>query len=153
VTDDVLVFVGVIGAGKTSVAKMLDREFISFDQVWHRQGDRGLDLSRHDIVEHFGDLIMVAPRPVVLDGWWTWVQEWWKIHNDQTLDRLQSYTCATIRVAHLVLSEQQAYDEWLKKRLVISHGKHPGHNACRTYRASIAPRQKYLSAKVNEWAT
>lgn len=153
-----LVIVGLIGSGKTTLALSLEltHRIISFDREWHelRQNNEAGELNGApiDAVRAIAEIINTEPRPVVVDGWWTWTDRWWETEGDVSLSELGVLTAEhPIRLLHLVAYSHDAAAAYRVKWLTGMYRDTPLDDH-RAYAASIPARQAYLSRKVAEWA-
>ena len=151
--SDCLVLVGLIGAGKTTLASALESERvrIDFDHEWHECVQRESGGEPRHVVENVA-YILDQVGDVVIDGWWTWSAEWWKTPADVTLDDLRTKVGHDIRVVHLAMTTRQAIAAHAAKHAT---GQYRGTllDDLDAYAASVPERQAYLAGKVTQWAT
>lgn len=153
---DLLILVGLIGAGKTTEAKQLQEKgwvYVDFDLEWHdgygNRGCRPQALVAHLVRQLNSDW---SHRNVVIDGWWTWNLRWWENEDDVTLGAMcELLKHHTPDVRFKSMNEDDA--------LAAFRVKHPAglrdHQYCvadaDAYAASLPARHAYLVAKLNAW--
>lgn len=149
----VTIIVGVIGSGKTTLARKITdtrTTYISFDQEWHSNEQRKRH-SPEEAIEHFTKLCTIQ-EDTIIDGWWTWYEEWWKITDDKTLFQLRSgMSLFDVRLIHLCPTIEQATTQYLKKHEAGTYSPGTFLANKEAYIHSLPARMDYLSQKVSEW--
>jgi len=146
------VIVGLIGSGKTTLAKSMPCHYISFDEHWHEKADRpirhekGWNTERqalaHSAAAGMANAACKCGRDAVIDGWWTWILEWWTIEGDSTLEILKQ-SGMSVHLKYLPMSAEEAM------RAYLNSGRQAGPGD--EYGGSIPSRIAYLCRKVEEW--
>lgn len=146
------VIVGLIGSGKTTRAKSMPCHYISFDEHWHEKadrpirGERGWNAERqalvHSAAAGMANVARKCGKDAVIDGWWTWILEWWTIEGDSTLEILKQ-SGMSVHLKYLPLSAGEAMQAYLNS------GRKAGPDD--EYRRSIPSRIAYLCRKADEW--
>lgn len=145
----ITLFVGLIGSGKTELARAIDGEYLDFDDLWH-SGEQVASGDPMRFVEYIAGL---NHDHVVIDGWWTWTLQWWKTEGDQTLQRLKELSGASICLAFLPVTEAEAMANYLKKQSAgVYDGSITPLRNPEWYRKTIPARISYMNKKVTEWA-
>ena len=143
--QSVIVIVGVIGSGKTTLAKELARagggQYLSFDAIWHGE----CQSNGYSPIDAACWIRSQCAEFTVIDGWWTWELEWWKIKNDITLSFLSN-----VRLIHLQPTMEEAI-EGHRAKLAQYEESGEGLKNEEAYRESLPARMDYLSRKVREW--
>lgn len=137
---------GVIGSGKTTLAQSLRGfNYISFDARWH-----GCYQSKEDGWLRFIQYIreQVTVQNIVIDGWFTWEFEWWKIVGDDSLSQL---LLPDLRLIHMRPTLDQAAEQYLKKHARGVYGLSSPLHDRRAYLMSLPARLGYLDQKAHEW--
>lgn len=148
--QQVLICVGLIGSGKTTLAKNLSGfAYVSFDEEWHEKLQSKGELPVN-MVHAMANKINSSGENIVIDGWWTWYWNWWTIKSDLTLEYLRELTSASIRVIYLPLGDREASIRYLHKRATGIYKNSPLENEG-GYIRSIPLRRRYLLERINQW--
>lgn len=152
---DLLILVGLIGAGKTTEAKQLQEKgwkYVGFDLEWHDgYGNRGCQ--PYAFVVHLVHQLNSdwSYCNVVVDGWWTWNLRWWENEDDVTLGamcELIKYHTPDVRFKSM--NEDDAIEAFKHKHQTGQY-KGTGLQDVDAYAASLPARHAYLVAKLNAW--
>lgn len=108
---EVVVIVGLPGAGKTPLARqMVTHQLISTDALWHGGGLKTV----YELIQHIAAAVQEYGR-VVVDGWWRWNLEW-ASKPDASLDVLEAAVGCPVRVIVVTKNAEDsasaARDKW-----------------------------------------
>lgn len=133
------VIVGLLGCGKTALARSMRCAYISFDTMWHSECQaRGVNIA--EFIQRLADRLNKMPDGnVVIDGWYTWFLDWQDTTSDESLEALQALIDRQIVVIRLHLPLKESERAHFKKK-----GK--------TRRAIVDAREKCLTERIERWA-
>ena len=144
------VIVGLIGSGKTTLAKRMGFHYIGFDKEWHAEVQQKLRHKEYtderlikQAVINMSEIAQKCYCDVVIDGWWTWLPDWFDRDGDRTLEMLQSRSRMKVQLVYLPMSVPSAIEAY--KMSMRCAGPEEKYN--RTIDARIA----YFMRKVLEW--
>lgn len=150
------VLVGLIGAGKTTLAESMPCARLDFDEVWHAD----LQVAGHPVekgVAAFADMVNAIRGDVVIDGWWTWTHDWFEAPEDHTLVELQRAVDHEVRVVYLAQTWAQAFAAYQRKRETgiyapVNEESFAPLDDPDAYAKSLSARIACMERLVSEWA-
>ena len=146
------VIVGLIGSGKTALAKKMACKYIDFDKEWHVDVQQELHRRQNrptsenmitEAVHIMADLARKADGDAVIDGWWTWLPDWWTEEDNRTLGLLQSRSGKVVQLIYLHMSAPRAVEAYKHSKKCAGPPEE--------YNRTINARTEYLLRKVSEW--
>jgi len=156
-----LVLAGLIGAGKTTLARALSgtHDVLTFDIEWHERMQRS-GFTPDEAARRLAGLVNARGRDVVIDGWWTWHEKW---YEDETDGSLQTFASRLRRhapeVVFLAMTEETAWAAYLEKyQRGVYRQEINGERVYsllddpKSYRESLQKRRECIARRVAEWA-
>ena len=149
--SEIVILVGLMGSGKTTLAKEFNYEYINFDFHYHKmiQKEHIINPPKDipEFLNYISDIVNESPdENFVVDNWFKWNKDWWKVEEDNTLQQLKKLLKHhEIKIIYLFTPFKLCYERYIKKH------KEAGTMIQENYKETMEERQKNLLDKISKW--